>query len=100
MRTIFARDFEDPDGVVVQSGRRLAEHAITLLNDIREPIAIDLTGASPISSSYFNIFLALIVERLGVEALRQVEFVFVSPIQRQVFERSREAIENDVARSS
>lgn len=100
MRTIFAHEFEDPEGVIVQSGKRLAEHVIELLNETRESVAIDLKGASAISSSYFNIFLTLVVERFGVEALRRVEFIFVSPIQQQVFERSREALANDMAKSS
>jgi hypothetical protein len=90
MTTILARESQDPQGVIVASGTRLAEETIRVLEQ-SDRVTIDLHGMSAISSSYFNIFLVLLGEKLAMQALRQVDFIFASPIHRLLFERSLEA---------
>jgi hypothetical protein len=86
-----AQEYVDPDGLIVKSGELLARQAIESLRQ-SDVVRIQLRGLTGISSSYFNIFLRLIREQLGAEALGRIEMLFVSPLQKQVYDRSLRAV--------
>jgi len=91
MTEIRAIDFIDPDGLIVRSGELLARQVLgTLRHD--ESVRVQFRGLSGISSSYFNILLKRLIEDMGPDVLHRVQFEFVSPLQKQIFDRSREAI--------
>jgi hypothetical protein len=83
----------DPDGVIVASGERLARQVMPALRR-GDSILIRTEGLEGISSSYFNIFLTLIRDELGLAALSKVAFECGSPIHRAILERSLLALTN------
>lgn len=97
MAKIRARDFEDSQGVIVTSGTLLAREVLRLLQT-EDRVEINLRGMSAISSSYFNIFLQLLMESMGSNGIQRISFDFVSPIQRRVFERSLDAVVRDAVK--
>lgn len=100
MIEIRAADHIDPNGLIVRSGELLARRVIESLRS-GESVHIDLRGLSGISSSYFNILLRLIYDEAGAAAIDRVQLAFVSPLQKQVFDRSLEAIrQGSVVRNS
>lgn len=96
MKKIVAKDHLDSNGLIVESGRLLAQETIRELASC-EPVRIDLHGMPGIASSYFNVFLSQLQDELGPPSLDLVSFDFVSPLQRQVFDRSRSAVLNEAS---
>lgn len=91
MLDIYARDYIDPNGLIVQSGELLGRRTVDALKS-GQTARIHLAGLSGISSSYFNIFLRTVCESLGPEALGRIDVVFVSTLQEQVYNRSFAAV--------
>lgn len=90
MTEIHARDYRDPDDVIVASGQLLAGRVIELLR--KEPrVRVHLRNMPGLSSSYFNIFIKRIAEEVGPDAPDRVEFDFASPLQANVYARSLDA---------
>ncbi|MGB7157873.1 MAG: hypothetical protein WBD40_07390 [Tepidisphaeraceae bacterium] len=86
-----AKNYVDPDGLIVRSGELLARGVLAALRH-GDSVHVNLAGLCGISSSYFNMFLHTIRTELGAEALGRVQMEFVSPLQRQVYVRSLEAV--------
>ncbi len=100
MIEIRAADHVDPGGLIVRSGELLARKVIESLHG-NAAVRVDLKGLPGISSSYFNILLRLVYDEAGSAAVDRVQMVFVSPLQKQIFERSLEAIrQSSVVRNS
>jgi hypothetical protein len=91
MVELIARDYLDPNGRIDKSGEMLARRAIETLRS-GEAVRIQLQGLPGMSSSYFNIFLLMIRDELGPEALERIRMDFISPLQKQIFDRSFDAV--------
>ncbi len=93
---LLAKNLLDPEGVIVASGERLAREVVPLLQD-GQSVTIDTLGLGGPSSSYFNIFLKMIVDEVGADALDRVHFTFRSSILRSLYERSLAAVRQQSA---
>lgn len=91
MIEILARNHLDPNERIVRSGEMLAHQVIQALRT-GQSVRVQLQGLPSISSSYFNIFLVMIRDELGAEALHRVHIDFISPLQKQIFDRSFDAV--------
>ena len=87
----FAKDWMDPDGVIVASGERLARQIIPSLRQGKS-VLIHTQGIGGVSSSYFNIILQMVRDEAGEGALGRLHFQWSSPIQKGMSERSLEAL--------
>jgi hypothetical protein len=88
-----AKEWLDPDGVIVASGERLARQVLPALRR-GEQVIVRADGLAGLSSSYFNIFFNIIRDELGPDALSMVEFDCISPTLRTILERSLSASMN------
>ena len=88
--TVQALDHVDPTGSVVGSGDELATKVIKILRDVGSA-RVSFSNMHFVSSSYFNIFVRRILEECGAEGLDSLVFEFASPLQEQLFDRSRAA---------
>lgn len=92
-----AIDYIDPENGLVASAALLADAVIAAL-DHSARIDVSFVGMKSVSSSYFNMFLSQIGQRLGVEALqKRIVLHFSSDAQRAIFRRSFDAVLNNLA---
>jgi hypothetical protein len=87
MAEFIAKEWMDPDGVIVSSGERLALAILPALHR-GESVVVHTEGLEGLSSSYFNIVLNIIRDELGPASLSRVAFECASPIHRAMLERS------------
>ena len=99
MTEFIAKEWMDPDGVIVASGERLARHVLPVLRR-GESVLVRTDGLEGLSSSYFNIFLIIIRDELGPASLARVSFQFSSTIHRAMLDRSLAAVTNAAVRTS
>ncbi|HMO25610.1 MAG TPA: hypothetical protein PKB10_05025 [Tepidisphaeraceae bacterium] len=91
MHTVNAKDYRDLQGLIVSSAERLSESIIPWIRD-EEAVRVSMDGLFGVSSTYFNTVLLAVRDACGDGAVQQLEFQFTSDIQRDVYERSRDAI--------
>jgi hypothetical protein len=97
MTLVEAKNYLDPEGSIVVSAALLADVVLGKLN-AGEDVTISLLGLRGLPSSYFNTILLPLVEAVGIAAVRQrVRFQIESEVQRQVFQRSLDAVAKSVA---
>jgi hypothetical protein len=97
MVTLEATHFLDPDGSIIGSASLMGQAAWEKLQ-AGEDVRISLVGLKGLPSSYFNIVLLRLIEALGVDAVRhRVTFQFASAAQKQMFQRSYDAVAKSVA---
>lgn len=93
--TMHAAHHLAPDGSVVESARLLAT-AVAAQARNGSRVKIEFQGLRGATTSYFNMLLRDLRESLGPSIVEErLEFAFASPLQSELFERSRRAVSSD-----
>lgn len=94
---LHATDYIDPANGFVASAALLADAVIAAL-DHSAGVDVSFAGMKSVSSSYFNMFLSQVGQRLGVDSLqKRIALHFSSDAQRTIFRRSFDAVLNNLA---
>jgi hypothetical protein len=84
---LFAKDFLDPQGVVLRSADNVADAVIASLGE-NDRVSIAMNGMPAVSSSFFNVILRRVLDALGPAALDRLHMATPSAVLRQIFDRS------------
>jgi hypothetical protein len=90
-RVLAAKLYLDPNGSIVRSAELFSPSVIESCRDGSTTL-IDMAQMPAVSSTYFNVLFRDVAEAIGVDATKRVDLVNATPLLKQVFERSREAI--------
>ena len=97
MNYIQPTDHIDPANCLVASAALLADAVIAALAHSAR-VDVSFVEMKSVSSSYFNMFLSQVGQRLGADTLqKRVTMHFSSDAQRTIFRRSFDAVLNNLA---
>jgi len=97
MTLLKADSFTDPNGSIVRTALSLADASLVKLQ-AGDDVQISLDGMRGLPSSFYNTLLLRLIQALGVEAVRRrVTFQFDSNPQREMYQKSLDAVTKSVA---
>jgi hypothetical protein len=92
-----ANRYLDPDGSIVRSAELISPLVIELCLE-GSTAFIDMARMPAVSSTYFNVLFRDVSEKVGIDATKRIELINATPLLKEVFERSRNAVVKLVAK--